>query len=310
MNRQQVMKAIKSSPFAKAADQLAASLQPAIRITPKQTSQKKLPIGASRFGGIPDLPEGFQWPHYRGTPLTCLAQIHLSDVAQFDTEKVLPETGWLYFFYEDIEQPWGYEPEEEGSFRVVYIDETEPLVRAAPPEKRNGNGDTYTYPVCRLHFSHEMQLPDWDDGPFEDFNLKDILEKETEDAWDKYLEFFTEVHGHGFAGMDDGDPHHHLIGYPQAIQTEMRQSCQAVTHGIHEIDEIDEEETASENPHLQPLQAGAQDWILLLQIDSDDNRQEGPGWMWGDVGRLYFWIRKQDLRARNFDAVWMFLQCG
>jgi uncharacterized protein YwqG len=44
---------------------------------------------------------------------------------------------------------------------------------------------------------------------------------------------------------------------------------------------------------------------LLLQIDTDDD----AGMMWGDVGRLYFWVPRAELQERNFDAVWMVLQC-
>ncbi|MGN0700170.1 MAG: DUF1963 domain-containing protein [Oscillospiraceae bacterium] len=32
--------------------------------------------------------------------------------------------------------------------------------------------------------------------------------------------------------------------------------------------------------------------------------------MFGDCGHIYFWIRKADLAARNFDNVWLILQCG
>ena len=32
--------------------------------------------------------------------------------------------------------------------------------------------------------------------------------------------------------------------------------------------------------------------------------------MWGDCGRLYFWIRQEDLRRCVFDNVWMLLQCS
>ncbi len=53
---------------------------------------------------------------------------------------------------------------------------------------------------------------------------------------------------------------------------------------------------------------GAKDWILLLQVDTDDD-SDGPGWMWGDCGRIYFWIRRQDLAARRFDRAWTVLQC-
>ena len=47
---------------------------------------------------------------------------------------------------------------------------------------------------------------------------------------------------------------------------------------------------------------------LLLQIDSDleDN---GPGWTWGDVGIIYFFIRPSDLDEKNFDNVRAFWEC-
>lgn len=32
--------------------------------------------------------------------------------------------------------------------------------------------------------------------------------------------------------------------------------------------------------------------------------------MWGDVGRLYFWIKDADLAAGRWDEVWACLQCG
>ena len=32
--------------------------------------------------------------------------------------------------------------------------------------------------------------------------------------------------------------------------------------------------------------------------------------MWGDCGCIYFWLKKQDLAAGNFDRVWLILQCG
>ncbi|GAA1564430.1 hypothetical protein GCM10009827_102520 [Dactylosporangium maewongense] len=47
------------------------------------------------------------------------------------------------------------------------------------------------------------------------------------------------------------------------------------------------------------------DWVLLLQVDSDNV----TGWMWGDVGRLYYWIRRQDLVAGEFGRVRGVVQC-
>lgn len=31
--------------------------------------------------------------------------------------------------------------------------------------------------------------------------------------------------------------------------------------------------------------------------------------MWGDCGRVYFWIQQDDLKKRKFGNVWLILQC-
>lgn len=77
------------------------------------------------------------------------------------------------------------------------------------------------------------------------------------------------------------------------------------------------------HPHLAAQQrlAGTQDldtdaprrdlaldaagWQLLLQLDSDDQ----AGMMWGDCGRLYFWLRRTDLIRRAFNRTHLVLQC-
>ena len=53
------------------------------------------------------------------------------------------------------------------------------------------------------------------------------------------------------------------------------------------------------------LLPGSSDWILLPQLDSDD---EG-GMMWDDCGRIYCWVREDDLKAVRFDNCWFILQC-
>jgi uncharacterized protein YwqG len=32
--------------------------------------------------------------------------------------------------------------------------------------------------------------------------------------------------------------------------------------------------------------------------------------MWGDVGRIYYWIKHPDLIARDWELSWLILQCG
>jgi uncharacterized protein YwqG len=45
--------------------------------------------------------------------------------------------------------------------------------------------------------------------------------------------------------------------------------------------------------------------VRLLQVDTDDE----AGWMWGDAGTLYYWIRRPDLLAGRFDRIWMIFEC-
>lgn len=46
-------------------------------------------------------------------------------------------------------------------------------------------------------------------------------------------------------------------------------------------------------------------YSLLLQIDSDD----AAHMMWGDVGKLYFWIKPEQLRNKQFSAVFVTMEC-
>ena len=53
-----------------------------------------LPIGGSRFGGLPDLPPNLSWPSWKGKKLPFLAQIDLATLPQ----SPLPSEGWLFVF--------------------------------------------------------------------------------------------------------------------------------------------------------------------------------------------------------------------
>jgi uncharacterized protein YwqG len=59
--------------------------------------------------------------------------------------------------------------------------------------------------------------------------------------------------------------------------------------------------------HPQPIQGevAPQGHLLLFQLDSDYDADM----VWGDVGKLYFWLREEALAARRFDDGALELQC-
>jgi uncharacterized protein YwqG len=81
----------------------------------------------------------------------------------------------------------------------------------------------------------------------------------------------------------------------------MQLECQLVSHGLYCGDP-----SGYDDPRARQLSAGAIRWQLLMQIDSDDN----VNMMWGDCGRLYFWLNDDALQRRAFGESWMILQCS
>jgi uncharacterized protein YwqG len=80
----------------------------------------------------------------------------------------------------------------------------------------------------------------------------------------------------------------------------MQLECQLVAHGLYCGDA-----SGYEDPRAQALEPGATDWRLLLQIDSE----EDAGMMWGDSGRIYYWMTRDALAGRRWDEAHMILQC-
>src|SRR5689334_14690526 len=85
-------------------------LRPSIRLLPQAAQETSL--GRSRIGGLPDLPDGVEWPTVPdfgppepdllheplvGEPLAFLLQVNLAEVAPFDVEGRLPASGLLHF---------------------------------------------------------------------------------------------------------------------------------------------------------------------------------------------------------------------
>ena len=197
----------------------------------------------------------------------------------------LPGSGLLLFFYHSEQATWGFDPKDRGSWRVVHIDDDAQncSLRAAPSSPQSPT----EYPEKPVEPYLINTLPSWEDSRVEQLGMSD---SEADAYTDECSAVYVE------------QPAHQLFGHASPQQgNDMDLECQLVSNGLYCGDS-----RGYADPRAEALESGAADWRLLLQVDSDDDADM----MWGDLGMLYFWIRHEDLRSRNFENTWMILQCG
>lgn len=265
----------------------------AIKFYLKSKSKEELPIGISKFGGKPDVPKDFKWFYYEGEdyngetlnrPLSFLAQINCEEVKKYDEDNLLPKKGILYFFYELSTMTWGFDPRDKGSAKVFYFDGSiTDLIRADFPDDMQ---DDFKLTQIQLSFSSKYDLP-----YYEEFN--EIYDYED---WDKYDEIRVSK------GYEEEEVINKLLGYANVIQNGMLLECEKVTNEIYCGNEIE-----IDSEKLKQMEKNCSQWQLLFQLDTvimDDFEL-----MFGDCGRIYFYIKKDDLKNCKFDDCWLILQC-
>ena len=224
---------------------------------------RRNPIGASRFGGLPDLPKTMAWPGEPHAQLDFVVQLNCADLNRALPGNGLPVSGWLWFFYDVEHSPEGLSREQKKLWAVRYYDgPVETLSRSSAPAWWV---ESTAFPTCRLSIQSGEWLPDAGDSSIGALNLKPAETR-------AYAGVIKKLRGPGKV------PLHKVLGWPDTIQNAMEANCQRM--------------------------AGKGDWRLLLQLDSDATINT----MWGDSGRIYVWIRQEDLRAKRFDRCWVLAQ--
>lgn len=261
-------------------------------------AQGKLAVGASKFGGRPDVPADFVWPVFetdtreddqvKERPLAFLAQFDCAQLAPLDPEGLLPKEGLLSFFYELESQCWGYDPKDAGCARVFWFEG--PLAPAEFPAELE---EDFRLPEMAAQLSGATDAPDFQDAcpaleyPWtaNDYRIFDQARREL--------------------GMDYPANRSQLLGWPDIIQNNMTLQCELISRGYYlggSWEKIPlEERSALRTPSVR-------DWQLLFQLDTVENGDFEL--MFGDCGRIYFYIRREDLAQRRFDRVWLIQQCS
>lgn len=257
---------------------------------------EKLPIGTSKFGGRPDLPKNFKWYYYDGKmlldtytknrPLSFLAQINCEEIKKYDLDNKLPEKGMLYFFYELESMTFGDNIKDKGSAKVYYYEgNISELVRTDFPDDMERE---YKLPQIKLSFENTKSVPDYEE----------ICEELDLDEWGEYNKFMQEQ------GYTVSNTSSKLLGYADCIQGPMLYQCEMVSSGI----KFGEKSMNLTDEQKNQIDMHKDEWKLLFQLDSVSKGKFQLDFY--DCGKIYYYIREKDLKDRNFENIWLVLECS
>jgi len=296
-----------------------------IRISYDEEFKGECPIGISKLGGKPDLPPDFQWYYFQGKsyeetianlpptihqyynrndikynaalPLSFLAQINLAEVHEYDKENLLPSTGMLYFFYEFATMTWGDLGDKGGSRVYYYSGNISELHRTDFPSDLQ---DEFKIPEIPITFSNKTELPDYEEFIewYDEYNF---------DQWNKYDETRIEMNINSEYSIEEDLKINKLLGYANLIQSGMLLECEAATSGIILYSDKGGYSNNLSMDRLRQLKENCKKWQLLFQLESIYIKNYEM--LWGDCGRIYFYINSDDLKKQNFENCWLVLQC-
>ena len=234
---------------------------------------------ASRLGGRPNLPADLEWPLWNEEPLPFVAQFQLDRIPPMEGFP-LPRKGSLFFFHEA-----GRNDEWDG---LAVLFTSTPLAESPLRDFPDELADDFRFQGHLLEVrATGLSLPDFTDQILEEQGITDdecMTYQDVSWSWDQQP---------GFQG-------HRIGGYPDCVQ---RHDPKLVAH-LQSLGLDAYSVSAAEQRKVEKAKAGAKDWELLFQLDSEDK----AGMMWYDAGRIYFLIHKDDLKARRFDQAWSVMQ--
>jgi uncharacterized protein YwqG len=281
MDKAEIQEAFTKADLSYLVPHMDALVRDSIRIFAEPIDEYRLPIGASKLGGKPDLPPNTPWPVWRGIPQSFIGQIRLEELRPYDTGKLLPEDGMLWFFYAAQQNAYGDDPANKGAWLVRFAtDGLEKLRRRAEPNRLPRSA---RFKACALSYASELTLAVQPELEIPDLQWNNDEQK-------KYDPIFAAFHEKD----DPAVPHHRMLGFADVLQDDMREQSQLYSNGITDWD----------SPEAQTLARDSYIWQLLLQVDTD----ETMGTRWASTGRLYYWLKDSQVNVGPLTDTWLVLQ--
>ena len=252
--------------------------RPAVLLLTKAAKEGEIPLGASKIGGLPDLPASASWPTYLdGKPLAFLCQVDLGEIAKLGTIlDGLPASGLLSLF-----SVWGWVTEDDldprtpsqgwedqaGWTVVLWSAADAKLERKQAPPRVNLFRAAAVEPVLAMSLPNHQVEPalstrQWSSAEYGRFDpMQSDLRQIQLEYWRK------------------------------------KKNASSVTHwlGGYALFQQEFPETLLE-----------MESTMLLQIGTD----KSTNMCWGDGGELTFYADSQALCAGRFEKVWGTCQGG
>ncbi len=257
------------------AEGLKAYEREAIRIVARPLGDgEELGLKESKFGGLPYLPVGMEYPKDAdGRPMRLWVQINFGEVPALED---FPGSGMLQVF---SSEDWGDSEDILVLFHEVVEDAclcdfpymAQPKKGSVCPFRRGGDPYEFSPMACEHRLSFERVV---EYGSFTDFRCS------------------AEV-----GGIDLDEYVAGLEGVDEGLLEEVEELLLGGGHKLGGYASFAQDDPRGEEP------ARHGNGVQLLQIDSDDRI------MFGDSGVAHIFIDRDRLRARDFGAAWGYWDC-
>jgi uncharacterized protein DUF1963 len=303
--------AIDESGLGAAKDLILAGAEPCFRVV-ADGDAANAPPGATRFGGVPDLPRGVAWPRGEAGRLgNFFAQLDFTDLARRVDTPLLPRDGLLLLFATDISTaaaPVGIE--------ALLAAAGTPLMRADPPQ-----ADELVFPDTGLSNPVFVRFEASFSLPLHSREFRRAVAAAAPEGDIADFETILEERGSGneigqllgfAAPYDHTDFYRKLYfhrigrgGYEYHDYWDSMEEYQAVLARSHpelvarRRESIDEAKLRWLFDHRDEICAEAARWRLLLRIDSN----RAMNFNIGDSDFIYFFISSAALAERDFSRM-------
>jgi len=244
-------------------------------------------VGNTRFGGLPDLPLGVDYPSKTGPyrkkgfeHYSFFAQINCAELAPY--QAYLPREGILYFFVTD---------EDEYHSEVWYYPKPDRLVTGMALQNIDFNNPYRhePYKPYRAEFRKLIALPAYfDDMP---------LYKHEDEAYGSFKE------RHALTNMPKIQSFSESLGRKGIFRQHNKVYYTDMNHTINDSVLT----IGGDSPYKMAADSRGgdpEDWMVLLRLFSHYESE----FQFYDAGELYFMIHKSDLAKRHFSNVFSFAE--